>query len=94
VIDQQPSNADAHAGYAVVLAARKEPGRAIEEFKRALVLRSDLDEARLALAGVLEQTGRVDEARVEYQRLAAAGRAADGDVRRTAQQRLAQLPKP
>jgi Flp pilus assembly protein TadD len=74
-----------------VLAARKEPGRAIEEFERALVLRSDLDEARLALAGVLEQTGRVDQARVEYQRLTAT---AAGEVRRKAQQRLAQLPKP
>jgi choline-sulfatase len=94
VIDQQPSNADAHSGYAVVLAARKEPGRAIEEFERALVLRPDLDEARLALAGVLEQTGRVDEARVEYQRLATSGRAASGDTRRTAEQRLAHLPKP
>jgi choline-sulfatase len=90
VIDQQPSNADARSGYAVVLAARHEPGRAIEEFKRALALRSDLDEARLALAGVLQQTGRVDEARVEYQRLAAT---AAGEVRRKAQQRLAQLPK-
>ena len=91
VIEQQPSNADAHSGYAVVLAARKEPGRAVEEFERALVLRPDLDEARLALAGVLQQTGRVDEARAEYQRLAAT--AAD-EVRRTAHQRLAQLPKP
>jgi choline-sulfatase len=94
VIDQQPANADAHSGYAVALAARKEPGRAIEEFQRALVLRSDLDDARLALAGVLEQTGRVDEARVEYQRLAAGGRAADREVRRTAQYRLSRLPKP
>jgi tetratricopeptide (TPR) repeat protein len=94
VIDQQPSNADAHSGYAVVLAARKERGGAIEEFRRALVLRSDLDEARLALAGVLEQTGRVDEARLEYQRLAAGGHAAGGDVRRTALYRLSRLPKP
>jgi arylsulfatase A-like enzyme/Flp pilus assembly protein TadD len=91
VIDQQPSNADAHSGYAVVLAARKQAGHAIEEFKHALVLRSDLDEARLALAGVLEQTGRVDEARVEYQRLVAT---AAENLRRTAQQRLAHLPKP
>jgi choline-sulfatase len=94
VIDQQPSNADAHSGYAVALAARKEPGRAIEEFQRALALRSDLDDARLALAGVLEQAGRVDEARVEYQRLAAGGRAADREMRRTAQYRLSRLPKP
>lgn len=94
VIDQQPSNADAHGGYAVLLAARKEPDRAIEEFERALAIRSDLDEVRLALAGVLEQTGRVEEARVEYQRLATGERAAAGEVRRTALHRLALLPKP
>jgi arylsulfatase A-like enzyme/Tfp pilus assembly protein PilF len=95
VIDQQPSNADAHGGYAVLLAARKEPDRAIEEFERALAIRADLDDVRLALAGVLEQTGRVQEARVEYQRLAAPGRAAaSGEVRRTALHRLALLRKP
>jgi Flp pilus assembly protein TadD len=92
VIDQQPSNADAHSGYAVVLAARNQPERAIAEFERALAIRADLDEARLALAGVLERFGRTEEARVEYQRLAV-GLATSEQVRRTALRRLALAPK-
>jgi choline-sulfatase len=93
VIDQQPSNADAHSGYAVLLAARNEPARAIAEFERALAIRSDLDEVRLALAGLLERTGRAQDARVEYQRLAD-GRGTGQEIRRTALRRLALASKP
>ena len=94
VIEAQPSNADAHSGYAVLLMARNEQNSAIAEFQRALAIRSDLDEVRLTLAGVLEQVGRVAEARVEYQRLAAGGGSASGQIRRTALRRLALLAKP
>lgn len=87
VIDQQPSNADAHSGYAVLLAARNQPERAVGEFQRALAIRADLDEVRLALGGVLERTGRAQEARVEYQRLAVAP-ATSEKVRRDALRRL------
>jgi arylsulfatase A-like enzyme/Tfp pilus assembly protein PilF len=93
VIEQQPSNADAHSGYAVLLAARHEPERAVGEFERALAIRADLDEVRLALGGVLELVGRSQDARVEYQRLAAAGTTSD-TVRRAALRRLALMPKP
>ena len=93
VIDRQPSNADAHSGYAVLLIARNEPARAIPEFERALAIRSDLDEVRLALASALELAGRAQEARVEYQRLAV-GRTTSEEVRRTALRRLAPAPKP
>jgi len=91
VLDEQPSNPDAHSGFAVLRAARREPNRAIEEFERALALRPDLDEVRLALAGLFEQTGQVAQARAEYQRLAAAAGATAGEVRKTAQHRLALL---
>jgi choline-sulfatase len=95
VMALQPSNADAHSGYGVLLGVRKEPDRAIEEFRRALAIRPDRGEVRLALGGMLEQVGRVQEARGEYQRLAAdGGAAASPEVRRTAQHRLALLPKP
>ena len=67
-------------------------GPTVAEFERALAIRSDLDEARLALAGVLERFGRTQEARVEYQRLAV-GRATSEEVRRTALRRLALAPK-
>jgi choline-sulfatase len=92
VIDQQPSNADAHSGYGVLLAAHNEPARAIAEFERALAIRSDLDEVRLALANALELTGRAQDARLEYQRLAV-GRATSEEIRRTALRRLALVPK-
>ena len=93
MIDQQPSNADAHSGYALLLAARNEPERAIGEFERALAIRADLDEVRLALAGVLERSGRSQEARVEYQRLAD-GRSTPEGIRRVALRRLALMRRP
>jgi choline-sulfatase len=92
VIEQQPSNADAHSGYAVLLGARNEPARAVEEFERALAIRSDLDEVRLALGSALELTGRGEDARAEYQRLAVAP-ATSEEVRRVALRRLSLTPK-
>jgi choline-sulfatase len=91
VIDQQPSNADAHSGYAVLLTARNEPERAVGEFERALAIRSDLNDVRLALGRALELAGRAPEARAEYERLA---RSASDAIRRTALRRLALMPKP
>jgi hypothetical protein len=56
------SNANAHSGYDVPLAASQEPDRAIAEFKHALELRGDLGDVRLALAGLLGRAGRAPEA--------------------------------
>jgi Tfp pilus assembly protein PilF len=66
VIELQPSNAHAHSGYGVLLAARRDPEHAVAEFRRALELHPDLPEVRLALGGLLEEVGRPQEARTEY----------------------------
>jgi arylsulfatase A-like enzyme/Tfp pilus assembly protein PilF len=91
-LELQPSNANAHSGYGVLLAARQEPDRAIAEFEHALELRGDLGDVRLALAGLLERAGRAAEAQAQYERIAADARATP-QTRRSAHERLARMSK-
>ena len=91
-LELQPLNPDAHGGFGVLLAARGERDRAVKELTRALELRPDFDEVRMALGGLLEQEGRLADARAQYE--AVSNRAqAPAETRRTARERLARLAK-
>jgi arylsulfatase A-like enzyme/tetratricopeptide (TPR) repeat protein len=84
-----PADADVHTGFGVLLAERKRLEDAVGEFSRALEIDPLHDEARFDLARVLEQQGKTDAARTEYERVAASER--EGPIRSAARRRLAAL---
>jgi len=80
-LQSNPSNADAHHNYGLVLALMQENAGAVRELRHAIELHPQDDQAHLDLADVLASSGRRLEAAREYE---AASRSADPGVREAA----------
>jgi Flp pilus assembly protein TadD len=80
-LQSDPSNANAHHSYGIVLALMHQDERAALELGRAIDLQPRNDQAHLDLADVLASSGRLSEARREYE---VAGRSADAAIREAA----------
>jgi arylsulfatase A-like enzyme/tetratricopeptide (TPR) repeat protein len=85
------ADADVHTGHGVLLARRQRLDDAVREFSRALEINPMHDEARFDLARALEQQGKIEAARTEYERVAASEQ--EGPIRSAARQRLSALPR-